>query len=359
MKSIVFVTRVLRAGGAEKVLTLLADKFLAKGIKCTIITTEDASTDYEFSGDIRIENIGKIAGNALKSKYFQYKRVRAIVKEIKPDIVLSLPEDIGIYVIGSMIGTGIPVVVSERNNPWVMPDKKISRILRKLWYPYAKGIIFQTEQAASFFSKKIRKKGIILSNPLETDKLPLPYEGVREKIVVGAGRLDKQKNFPVLIDAFKIFHSSHPDYKLVIYGEGRERKSLEEYANLNLKKGSFELPGRVSNLPNIINSAEMFVLSSDYEGMPNVLIEAMAMGVPCISTGCPSGGPKELISNGENGYLVPVGDSESIAAAMAKISDIPSLQKEFSEKAVVLRERLNAENVCMLWLEYLDSCVKK
>lgn len=358
MENIVFVTRVLSSGGAEKVLSILANNFAEKGIKVTIITMENSDTNYTFHSEITIVNIGKVNGNAIKRKFAEYSKLRHIIKEIKPDLVLSMPEDIGIYVIAAMIGTGIPVVVSERNNPWVMPNKKISRILRKLLYPRLNGIIFQTKGASNFFSKKIRNKGIVLPNPLELDDIPLPYKGEREKTVIGAGRLDKQKNFPLLIDAFQKFQKEHSEYKLIIYGEGPERDYLETYAKDKLNDTSFDLPGRINNLPEMINKASVFVLSSDYEGVPNVVIEAMAMGVPCVSTDCAPGGAAELIDDGVNGFIVPVGDVDMMSKRIAELVENKDLANEFSSRSLRVKTIYESKNVCDRWLKYLSDCIK-
>ncbi len=351
--NIVVVTRNLAAGGAERVIVQLMNNWVDHGNKCSLILLDKKERFYPTDKRIDIYEIGVRSKNRAVDKLKRYSSVRKLVKEIKPDVVLSMPEEIGIYVIAALLGTKIPIVVSERNNPWVMPDKKITRALRKILYPFADGFVFQTRQAASFFSSKIQKKGIVLPNPLDLSRIPESYTGEREKIIVSAGRIEKQKNFPLLIDAFADFYKTHNDYKLVIYGEGRLRHSLEEYAATKLPENAWELPGRVSDLPDRVNKASAFVLSSDYEGVPNVLIEALAMGVPCVSTDCAPGGAAELIENGVNGFLVPVGDSNSLGEKLSQIIDNPDIAVEFSKKSVEIKASLDAKKVCDSWLEFL------
>lgn len=358
MNKIVFVTRSMWAGGAERIIAQLV-KYMSNDddIECTIITMDDDKVLYDIPNEVRIIPIGKKSDNQIIDKIKRYKSLRRIVKKEDPDIVLSLPEDIGIYVILALLGINVPVVVSERNNPWVMPWKKESRILRKLMYPFAKGLIFQTEEAASFFSKGIRKKGIVLTNPLDLERIPKPYEGERNKEVIGAGRLDSQKNFSMLINAFSIFQKKHSEYVLKIYGEGKLKEELEELAQKTLMPDTYYFMGRSSNLLIDIQKSTMFVLSSDYEGMPNVVIEAMAIGLPVISTDCPSGGSAYLITNEENGLLVEVGDVLALGNAMCRIAEDEALRSKLSKNAEKIKIKLDASKVVDMWREYLESLI--
>lgn len=352
MKKIVIITRSMYAGGAERVIAQLANYFSENDIKCKIITIDKEKVLYDLHREVEIIPIGKKKNKKIVDKFLRYKDLRKIVLKESPDVVLSMPEDIGIYVILALLGTQIPVYVSERNNPWVMPDVKITRILRQLMYPFANGIIFQTEMAKSFFPKSIQKKSVVIGNPVESNRIPSPYTGERRKIIVGAGRLDRQKNFPLLISAFAEFRKSNPDYSLVIYGEGRLRNELENLiCDLGLE-GKVKLPGRKSNLLELMNDAAMFVLSSDYEGMPNVLIEAMCMGMPVISTDCPSGGPKELIRNGVNGILIPANDKEQLVYAMKECTNAEKC-KMFSSNAIKIKETVTSQKVFEEWYSYL------
>ncbi|MGH4140378.1 glycosyltransferase family 4 protein [Clostridium sp.] len=360
MKKLVFVTRNMMAGGAERVISQLANNFSRAGIQCTIVTLDNEEIFYQLDRTVKVHTIGRMSSNSYTDKFLKYKQLRLYINHEKPDIVLTLPEEIGIYVIPTLIGTNIPVIVSERNNPWVMPWKKVTRFMRKLFYPFASGFIFQTEQAASFFSLNIRTKGIILPNPLDLERIPEPWEGKRRKEIVGAGRLDKQKNFPLLIRAFSKFYKNHSDYVLTIYGEGSLKKELISLAASLLPKDVYDFPGSTRNLLEQMRGASMFVLSSDYEGMPNVVIEAMAMGMPVISTDCPSGGSAELIDNDKNGLLVQVDDVDALTEAMCKVAESKELSEKLGENAKEIRERLNCNVVAEKWRYYIEFiCTKK
>ena len=354
---IVIVTAAMRAGGSERVIAQLLKEWSNNGVDCTLIMLLKEPIFYDIPESVNVIKIGEVHNNHYIDKLKKYQRVREIVKSIKPDVVLSLPEEIGVYVIGALLGTKIPVVVSERNNPWVMPNKKPTRAFRRLLYPFADGFVFQTKQAASFFSEKIQNKGIVLKNPLDVSRIPAPYDGEREKIIVGAGRLEKQKNFPLLIDAFAKFYESHQDYKLIIYGDGSLKESLETYARTRLPETAFSFPGKASDLPNRVNRARAFVLSSDYEGVPNVLIEAMAMGVPSVATDCAPGGAADLITDGVNGFITPVGDVDALAEKIIEVVDNKSISDRFSSESVKIVKQLDAVIVCREWQKYLESVI--
>lgn len=359
MKKIIIITRSMDAGGAERVIAQLANYMVESEIKTTIITLNNKEVFYRLNSSINVISIGKTSDNLYIDKFLKYKEIRRIVNIEKPDVVLALPEEIGIFVILALLGKSIPIVVSERNNPWVMPHKKITRLFRVLFYPFADGFIFQTDQAASYFPKCIQKKGIILPNPLDLERIPGQWKGIKRKEIVGVGRLEKQKNFPLLIKAFSLFYKKYNDYVLIIYGEGSLRNELEDLASSLLPPESYSFPGKSDDLLNKINGSTMFVLSSDYEGLPNVVIEAMAMGIPVISTDCPSGGPAELINSGENGILISVGDVKALFESMCYLAENSDYSKMLGKNAMSIKQKLDSAVVSEKWRIYLDEIVNK
>lgn len=347
-RKIIIITRNMCAGGAERVIAQLSNYLIKKKTDCTIITTDKSEVFYDLDRKIKLIPVGRKSKNKIFDRIICYTIIRKIVIKERPYVVLTMPEDTGIYAILALVGTGIPVFVSERNNPWKMPDVNITRFLRHLAYPFAKCIIFQTETAKSFFSKNIQKKGIVLPNPVDATRIPEKYTGVRKKIITGVGRLSGQKNFKLLIDAFNIFLQKNADYVLHIYGEGDLRKELEEYIkNLGLEN-KVALLGRKQNILEIINSSACFVLSSDYEGMPNVLLESMCMGMPVVSTDCPSGGPRSLIKDGYNGFLVPVNDKYKMAEAIEKMS-CEEIANKCAANAYLLRAKMTDKKIFEKW----------
>ena len=354
---IAIVAKDMTPGGAERVIAQLLTEWCSKDVECSLVLMEQRPIFYSIPDKVNVYQVGKKSKNSVINKLLQYISLRKIIKQVHPDIVLSMPEEIGIYTIGALLGIKVPVVVSERNNPWIMPYKKITRFLRRMLYPFATGLIFQTKKASSFFSRAQQKKGIILPNPLDLSRIPKPYTRERQKTVVSAGRLEPQKNFKLLIKAFSLFYKNHTEYNLVIYGDGSLRKELEEYAASILPQGAFSFPGNVTDLDEKINKCSAFTLSSDYEGIPNVLIEALAMGVPSVSTDCAPGGAAELIENGVNGFIVPVGDAQALADKISEVIDNRDIAQQFSKESVKIQERLNSTIVCDAWLRYLNGVI--
>lgn len=352
---IAIATKNMLSGGAERVISQLSGYFVSHGQDCEIITLYKDEIFYQLDPKVSVYQIDAPTVNQISDKYTRYRDFRRYIKKSKPDIILSMPEEIGIYVLLTTVGSNIPVIVSERNDPWIMPPKKVTRLLRQLMYPRAKGIIFQTKKASMFFHKDIRAKSIVLPNPLDLTRLPEPYKGDRDKVIVSVGRLEPQKNFRLLIDAMVIVQKRHPDYKLIVYGEGNERNSLEAYAGEKLIKNSWEFPGRDDDVLNKIRKMACFVLTSDFEGVPNALIEAVAIGIPSVSTDCKPGGAREIIINKKNGFLVPVGDANALGNRISRIIDNPSIAEQFSEEGIKIRRKFDEKIVGKQWLSFLTE----
>lgn len=292
-----------------------------------------------------------------QGKLRSIKKLRFYLKEIKPDIIVSMGTTNAIFDIPANMGLGIKHILSERNDPAHFGGSTITRIVSRLLMQKADGFVFQTKDAQSFYGGEIVKRSVVIPNPLFIgDNYPdTQYVGEREKTIVTTGRLNKQKNHPLLIRAFKRITEDFPEYKLVIYGEGPERQNDEALiSDLGLKERVL-LPGTINDIPEKINKASLYVLSSDFEGMPNALMEAMALGLPCISTDCPCGGPRELTTNGEDCLLVPVGDEIAIAEAMRKVLREEKFAMKLGKNAMKIRERLSLDKVCRQWYEYFQS----
>jgi glycosyltransferase involved in cell wall biosynthesis len=222
-------------------------------------------------------------------------------------------------------------------------------------FRFADGVILQTEQSKKFFPRSVRKKSVIMSNPLNPEFLNRKYTGDREDVIVTVGRLDENKNQSMLIHAFSRIASEFPNMKLVIYGEGEYRTRLEELVCEKNLTDRVSLPGNISDVPGHICNARIFALTSNTEGMPNTIMEAMALGLPVVSTDCPCGGPAELIDDGSNGLLVPVGDAYSLADAFRLILTDSAFEERLRENASKITSRLAPDKVNKEWRDYLNS----
>ncbi len=357
MKKLMVVTHKMSGGGCERVIAQLLTCFAREGMDCTLVTECGVPSFYDLPESVR--QIYLTFDNTLKSSRIPraYLKLRKLVQQEKPDLVLALPEKVNVWTVLFLLGTGVPVVVSERNDPHRHPENRMKRLLRRLVYPFAKGFIFQTQDAANYFPKSIRKRGIVLDNPLDTSRIPAPCEGARRKVITAAGRLHTQKNFALLIRAFARFYKTHHAYSLEIYGEGPEKNELMQLASSLGVAGAVHLPGQSKTLLTDINDSAMFVLSSNYEGMPNVLIEAMACGLCCIATDCPIGGVRSLLQDGENGLLIPTGDERALLGAMTAVADDPELTVRLGTNAKQIQQRLDETLIAAEWRRYLETIV--
>lgn len=350
---LMIVTHNMAGGGCERVIARLLFACVNAGDDCTLVTECAGESFYALpTGVMRhalLEKMTMAAADVPRA----YQKLRALVKRETPDLVLAMPEKVNVWTVLFLLGTGVPVVVSERNDPMRHPESRVKRLLRRMVYPFAAGFIFQTQMAADYFPERIRARGAVLDNPLDTDRMPPANTGARDESVIGAGRLNAQKNFPLLIIAFSDFVKTHPSWRLVLFGEGGERERLSALCRDRLPDGSWSMPGQTEQLYEEFSRCGMFALSSDFEGMPNALIEAMAMGAPCAASDCRVGGPASLIESGENGLLFPVGDAPALTAAMARIADDPSFAARLSAQAATIRTRLDERAVCGKWRETL------
>lgn len=359
--NVTFCIPSLGSGGAERVISILANKFVEKGHEVSIILLSHELCVYPLSEKITIECL-KCDDDAslpyIKRYPLRLKKIRNAVKKLSPDVVISFMSETNIDVCFALRGMKIPVIVSERNDPKIDPASKIKQLMRKIAYRKPKGFVFQTPDAQAFFSKKIQKKSKIILNPL-TGVLPEPFDGEREKRIVAVGRLNKQKNFPLLIDAFSEFVKNHPEFVLEIYGEGVLEEQIKKYIEEKQLAEKVILKGFCKDVHEKTLSAEMFVMSSDFEGMPNALLEALAIGLPCISTDCPCGGPRMLITPYENGILVPIKDNEKMYEAMLYMAENPDKAKEMSINAVKVRERADVETITKEWIDFVNLYKEK
>lgn len=247
-----------------------------------------------------------------------------------------------------MAAAGIPhrLLISERNDPAHFSGKR----LRDWSYRKSEKLVLQTEDMKRCFSKDIQKKAVVIPNPV-SDDMPEPYTGERKKRIVAVGRLQPQKNHKLLLEAFADFQKICHDYELHIFGVGELETMLIQRAEELHIADNVVFRGFSASVKEEIWDSAMFVLSSDYEGISNSMIEALAMGIPVISTDCPAGGSRMYIKNNENGILVPVGDKKALAEAMMKLARNPEFAKQLSVNAVKVKEQYALVKIADRFLE--------
>lgn len=356
--NILFVVDSLGGGGAGRVVSRLATQMTEDGNSVSIAITSNGKITYSLADSIQTYVICGDHAEESKPPFIKMvrkaKRIKSIVKDRNVNVVYSFLPELNIYSILAGLGQKQITIVSERNDPHVEPDHKVVRILRTLLYPFSEGFVFQTNDAKAYFPKAIQKRSAVIFNPVPSD-LPERYAGERTKKFVAMGRLDKQKNYPMMLEAFFRVHQVHPEYVLDIYGEGKERESIkQQIAKLNLQD-AVTLKGQSSNVLAEIRDAYGFVISSDFEGMSNALMEALAMGLPCVSTDHPIGGAKALITSGKNGILVPVNQADKLAEAMIKLIEAPDYAQSLGAEAYLIRDKLRIENIADQWITYAKA----
>lgn len=357
MKTIVcFISSLKLGGGAERVMSNLANQFSKNGCRVYVITTYKADKEYPLALEIERFTIlqEKKHYNFIQRNIIQLKYLRNFCKKKEIDVCLAFMPESNLRALISTIGLNIRVYVSERCDPKILYPTLLKKKLIRFLYGYAAGIIFQTEEARDFFaSKKIKAHSTVIINSIDDKFLHNKYNGLRQHIVT-AGRLVNYKNHQMLIKAFDRVKDVVPNDNLIIYGEGSERENLERLVHdLNLDNRVF-LPGNKDNILTYLEKAKLFVLPSDFEGMPNALMEAMALGVPSISTDCPCGGSRYLIHSNDCGRLVKVNDKINLADCMKELLTNSEELKKISENSVIRMQEFKEENVVEKWMEFLD-----
>lgn len=359
---ILFNLGSMAKGGAERVVANLSDYFIRNGNEVSIVTTIKKRSYYELNEKVELYGLDDIkrGRNFLTKNLIRIKRLNEIVKLKKPDIILSfLPEPSYRMLLLKLCNRKLKVIVSVRNDPKIEYKSIRNRIVMKLLYPLADGFVFQTDEAKEYFNNKIQNNSIVIPNPLGKQFVNAKINNKKEKIIISVGRLEPQKNQKMLIKAFANIADEIPEYKLIIYGEGTLRRDLEMLIVQEELEDRVLLPGSIDNIIDELNKAEVFVLSSDYEGMPNALMEAMAMGLPCISTDCPCGGPKYLFGEEKKGILVKPNDISDLSSKMKYLLNNEQEKNNLSKNAIKIREVLNPDRIQMIWEKYIKKIVRK
>lgn len=352
----------LAGGGAERVMVTLANAWAARGDQVTLITLCGAKSDvYAASPSIdRIAlNVARPSlhiGDAVLQNLRRLAAVRRAIRGVRPDVVVSFMPTTNVLSILATRGTGIPSIISERVSIEDNRPHGFRWLVCRLAYRRAAAVVAQTDRAAAGIQRLIGVPAHVIANPVwisgaqegGTAAGSLPGIDFGKRIVLAAGRLEAQKGFDLLIDAFARTADAHFDWVLLILGEGTERPRLEaQIAGLGLSARVF-LPGFVSNPHSIMKKSDIFVLSSRFEGMPNALLEAMASGLPCVSFDCPNG-PAEIIRDGIDGILVPREKINGLAKAIIRLMQVPELRQRLGAAARESIKRFNVDAVLGDW----------
>ena len=388
-KEITFLIKVMNGGGAERVISLLSRAAIERGHPVTLILT------HQPKAEAKLENIdkniivislpdeagkpetsplfmlwarllGKLGfkekSSVLKyharnansvswlKKYFRKHKSSAAVAFLYDSIFLTLLAK----------NKTTKVIVSERGDPEQSSGSKTVAAFMKTKLPKADGVVFQSPDAQKWYLENTPVKGTVIFNPVKPD-LPEPYCGKRKKRIVNFCRISAQKNLLMLVDAFALFHKDFPDYELDIIGDsvGNGIEGYIEAINERIRNNGCEdcihiLPSR-RDIHEYVKDYAMFVSSSDFEGMSNSMLEAMALGLPVICTDCPAGGARAVIRNGENGILSPVGNANALYLAMKNLAESPEFAEMLGKNAVKIRTEQSVENIIEKWMDIING----
>lgn len=362
---ILFHIGSLEQGGAERVVSTLANKFAGK-YDVVIATLYEGENEYEIESGIKRRSL-ELSHRQQKSGRIgrmicRNCNLRKCIKEEKPDVVISFAKMANYHALIATIGTGIPVIVSVRTNPYLHYVNVADKILIPLLYSRAAGNVCQTMGAKDFFAPKLQERSRIILNPINEKYLDVPKPEIRKKEVVQSGRIVDFKNQHMLIEAFVAVHERHPDFVLKIYGTDSKDGTwelLEKCIHNNHADEYVFLMGGSNQLEKDLPEASVFAFSSDWEGLPNALMEAMAMGLPIVATDCPCGGPATLINDGENGLLIPIKDKVAMAEGINRLIENPALAEQLGENARKIADVAGIEMICKQWEDYILSICRR
>ena len=347
----------LGPGGAQRVLTTMAGEWAARGRLVTLVTLEGQATPaFALDPAVSLVRLGTIGSgrSAIRRLWGKGRHIAALrgaIAAARPDVVVSFIDRVNVLTLLATIGLSVPVVVSERTEPAAYPLGWMWEWLRARTYPTAAALVAQTAAALRYFPPARGRIDRVIPNPVAAVPRRAPRAGASRArpLVLGMGRLGPEKGFDHLLAAFARVAARFPEWDLEIWGEGPERPALErQCADLGLGPRA-RLPGLTPKPKELMGSADLFVLSSRFEGFPNVLCEAMASGLPVVSYDCPSG-PRAIIRHEVDGLLVgPEGGVEALSVALARLMGDPAERQRLSARGPDVADRFGLEGIMGLW----------
>jgi GalNAc-alpha-(1->4)-GalNAc-alpha-(1->3)-diNAcBac-PP-undecaprenol alpha-1,4-N-acetyl-D-galactosaminyltransferase len=353
-RAVTLVIYSLRLGGAERVLSFVANTLAADGMEVRVVTfaPRDEAPFYFLDPRVRLENLG-LAGSSrnLRGMLTRTLFLRKTLLATRPAVVVSFMHTMNVAVLAALLGSRVPVIVSERTNPRYGPAGKGWRVLRTLAYPMARCVVVLNDRCAAWFRFLPPSRLRVISNPVFAPERD-PSLSVRKKVILGVGRLDPVKRFDRLIRAFAAVARELPDWTVVLHGDGPQREPLQELIGTLGLGGRVTLAGTTRDPGAAMLEASIFALTSRYEGFPNALSEAMACGMAVAAMDCETG-PRELITPGVDGLLVPAGDVEALAAALLLLARDPEKRALLGGNARRITDKFSPEAIGAQWRDLL------
>ncbi len=363
---ITIVIHCLSAGGAQRVVSNMANYWASRRWSVTILTFVDKTFTPFFKLDQDIYLIQLDMAKISKSKMIgvwnnieRIRKLRQAIIQSKADVVISFQENTNVITILATRGLKVPVIISERNEPGYYHGQ-LWEMIRKITNPLAQKVVIQTDRARVNVLSNLPDSIVTIPNPVVLPELESPdfkdSLDISKPCVIAMGRLEKQKGFDLLIRAFSLLKDDYPEWTLTILGEGSLRADLESLSHELGIKNRVKLPGRIKNPIEWLKKGDIFVMSSRFEGFPNALCEAMACGLPVISTDCRCG-PREIIRDGIDGILVENENIESLASAIKFLISNEKIRQSLAERAPEIIERFSLNKVMGMWETVIEEVI--
>ena len=349
MKKILFVTGGLGRGGAQRVISLLADEYVKAGWTVHMAMLLENKVGYQINPEFVLHDLVR-KGSYAKNVVGWLRDLRKLMQVEHPNVVLAFVGRINILTMLASCGLGIPIAVSERNDP--AHDRRSSLEIKLCRYFYGKAdlVVFQTNYQKAFYGKRCEHNGVIIGNPIAADI----YDGEHpNKDIISVGKLMSQKNHPMLIRAFAKIADQYPEKRVHIFGSGGLKTELQSLIDQLGMNGRIILEGNSDRMIELLREYQYFVMTSDYEGLSNALLEAMMSGMTCISTAW--GGVEDVIIDGVNGYLVPVGDVDELSRKITMVMEHDHTAKD--QEGIATAAAYKTERIIQKWFGALDKII--
>ena len=350
-KKIVFFCGTLMQGGAERVISVLANSLILKGFDVSILCYYCREIFYNVDSRVKILYVESETNTTSLFKNLLW--IRKFFKS-NPDVIISFLASFNVLALVAHIGLKQSIIVADRSTPQIVPKQKIIRMARNFLYRFADAVVLQTQRNYEYFSSAVQRRGCVIFNPIDASvDIGSALKADKKKKIVSVGRLIPSKNHKMLIDAFDNIKEKFPEYDLIIYGDGENRDMLEQHIKEKELSDKVFLPGNEKRIFEKIKDAELFVFSSDFEGMPNALMEAMCLGLPVISTNV--SGVEDMIINKDNGLIIDCGNTEQLSLAMQEMLSNKDFRNKCANKAVELSEKVKTEEIVDKWISLINN----
>ena len=370
-RRIVIVLSSIATGGAERVAATMANAWRDRGHEVWLVATYlgPRTVSYPLHPDVSVLFLSETSLGAGWSRWplalRKTRALRAILSAIRPDVIISFLTNVNVLSIIAHANTRIPLIISERTDPRHDTELPLAlRLARTLCYRFADALVVQTAAAARRYGAQLRgaPRITVIHNPLPAQLAASATRTGQDGeagCVIAMGRLTAEKGYAKLIEAFGCAFGEDPAWQLRIWGDGPLRTDLQSVVDRLQLAERVQLCGLTSQPWAALAAGQIFVLSSEYEGFPNAMLEAMALGLPCIAFDCPSGA-RELADGGRAALLVPCGDVAALAAALRELAGDRELRSALGARAAAfVRNRFAQASVMANWDALIEEVIAR